>query len=89
MPLNATNSSNATSIPAIASIPSSAYTISTNSTSDACLNAIPDIPIFDLYYSKDAKMPSFTTVVTKQAIINGDAAYYSKKPMCDIANVLN
>ena len=32
--------------------------------------------------------PSFTTVVTKQAIVKGNEAYYGEQPMCDIANVL-
>ncbi|MCX8195166.1 MAG: hypothetical protein N3G22_03620 [Candidatus Micrarchaeota archaeon] len=53
-----------------------------------CLNSIPDIPIFDLQYSESGEPPVFTTVVTKQAIIKGNAEYYGKKPMCDPANVL-
>ena len=54
----------------------------------ACLDSIPDVPIFDLQFSKENKAPSFTTVVTKQALISGNEDYYGKKPMCDIANVL-
>ena len=53
-----------------------------------CLNSIPDVPVFDLQYSKDNQPPTFTTVVTKSAIIKGNEAYYGKSPMCDPANVL-
>lgn len=53
-----------------------------------CLDSIPDMPVFDLQYSKENVAPSFTTVVTKQALIKGNEAYYGKKPMCDAANVL-
>ncbi|MCX6770277.1 MAG: hypothetical protein NT051_06440 [Candidatus Micrarchaeota archaeon] len=55
----------------------------------ACLDSIPDVPIFDLQFSSENKIPTFTTVVTKQALISGNGDYYSKKPMCDIANVLD
>ncbi len=54
-----------------------------------CLNAVPDIPIFDLQASGEIQTPVFTTVVTKQAIFKGTDAYYAKKPMCDAANVIN
>ena len=53
-----------------------------------CLNSIPDVPVFDLQYSKDNQPPTFTTVVTKSAIIKGNEAYYGKSPKCDPANVL-
>lgn len=77
---NSTNSTNATS---------SAYSVTSGLSPSACLDSIPDVPVFDLQYAKDDAVPAFTTVVTKQAIVKGDAAYYGKKPMCDIANVLN
>jgi len=77
VPLNATNSTNTT------------YTTTTGLSAATCLDNIPDVPIFDLQYATENSAPAFTTVVTKQAIIKGNGAYYSKKPMCDIANVLN
>ncbi|VVC00427.1 Uncharacterised protein [uncultured archaeon] len=52
-----------------------------------CLDSIPDVPIFDLQYTQTTQAPAFTTVVTKQAIVKGNEAYYGKK-QCDIANVL-
>lgn len=55
----------------------------------ACLDSMPDMPVFDLRYSEENQVPVFTTVVTKQAIFKGNAAYYGKKPACDAANVLN
>jgi hypothetical protein len=73
---NATNATNAT------------YDMTTGLSSSACLDAMPDVPVFDLQYSSENKAPTFTTVVTKQAIVKGNEAYYGKKPMCDIANVL-
>jgi len=54
-----------------------------------CLNAIPDVPVFDLRYSVENQPPVFTTIVTKSAIIKGNEGYYGKVPMCDPANVLN
>lgn len=73
---NATNATNVT------------YDVTTGLSSSACLDAMPDVPIFDLQYSSENAAPTFTTVVTKQAIVKGNEAYYGKKPMCDIANVL-
>jgi hypothetical protein len=73
---NATNTTNAT------------YDMTTGLSSSACLDAMPDVPIFDLQYSPENAAPTFTTVVTKQAIVKGNEAYYGKKPMCDMANVL-
>ncbi|MFA5929534.1 MAG: hypothetical protein WC861_01500 [Candidatus Micrarchaeia archaeon] len=73
---NSTNSTNAT------------YDVTTGLSSSACLDGIPDVPVFDLQYAKENAAPAFTTVVTKQAIVKGNEAYYGKKPMCDIANVL-
>ena len=64
------------------------YDTKSGLTSDKCLDSMPDIPVFDLQYSKENSVPAFTTVVTKQALIKGNEAYYAKKPMCDIANVL-
>ena len=77
-------------------IPKKSTTNSTNTTYDVttglsqsvCLDSIPDVPVFDLQYAKENVAPAFTTVVTKQAIVKGNESYYSKKPMCDIANVL-
>ena len=65
-----------------------AYDTKTGLSPASCLDAIPDVPVFDLQYSRENVAPSFTTVVTKQALIKGDEAYYGKKPMCDAANVL-
>ncbi|MEM4634145.1 MAG: hypothetical protein QW275_03255, partial [Candidatus Anstonellaceae archaeon] len=59
------------------------------STAQKCLDSLPDMPIFELRYSEKNQPPIFTTVAAKQAIIKGNEAYYGKKPMCDIANVLN
>ena len=64
------------------------YDVTSGLSSSACLDSIPDMPVFDLQYAKENSAPAFTTVVTKQAIVKGDEAYYGKKPMCDIANVL-
>jgi len=64
------------------------YDVTTGLSSAACLDSIPDVPVFDLQYAKENVAPAFTTVVTKQAIVKGNDAYYGKKPMCDIANVL-
>jgi len=64
------------------------YDVTTGLSSSACLDNIPDVPVFDLQYAKENVAPAFTTVVTKQAIVKGNDAYYGKKPMCDIANVL-
>jgi len=64
------------------------YSTTTGLSSSACLDSIPDVPVFDLQYAKENVAPAFTTVVTKQAIVKGNEAYYGKKPMCDIANVL-
>ena len=66
----------------------STYDVTTGLSASVCLDSIPDVPVFDLQYSKDNVAPAFTTVVTKQAIVKGNEAYYGKKPMCDIANVL-
>ncbi len=60
-----------------------------NLVAEDCLDSIPDIPVIELRYSSENKVPSFTTVVTQQAIFKGNAAYYDKAPMCDPANVLN
>jgi len=79
LPLN--SSSNSTN--------TTAYNTTTGLSSSACLDSIPDVPIFDLQYAKENAAPAFTTVVTKQAIVKGNEAYYGKKPLCDIANVLN
>jgi len=65
------------------------YSITTGLSSSACLDGMPDIPVFDLKYAGENAAPAFTTVVTKQAIVKGNAAYYGKTPMCDIANVLD
>ena len=65
------------------------YTVTSGLVSSSCLDSMPDVPVFDLQYASDNAVPTFTTVVTKQAIVKGNAAYYGKKPMCDIANVLN
>ncbi len=54
----------------------------------ACLDSVPNIPIVDLQYANENAVPTFTTVVTKQAIFRGNEDYYSKKPICDAANVL-
>ena len=67
---------------------SGTYNMKTGLAASACLNSIPDVPIFDLYYSQNDQTPIFTTVVTKSATIKGDAAYYGKQPMCDPATVL-
>jgi hypothetical protein len=64
------------------------YNMTSGLTSSSCLDGIPDVPVFDLQYAKENVAPTFTTVVTKQAIVKGNEAYYGKKPMCDIANVL-
>jgi len=64
------------------------YNMTTGLASSTCLDSIPDIPVFDLQYAKENVAPAFTTVVTKQVIVKGNEAYYGKKPMCDIANVL-
>ena len=64
------------------------YDVTSGLSSSACLDNIPDVPVFDLQYAKENVAPAFTTVVTKQAIVKGNEAYYGKKPMCDIANVL-
>ena len=64
------------------------YDVTTGLSSSACLDAMPDVPVFDLQYAKENVAPAFTTVVTKQAIVKGNDGYYAKKPMCDIANVL-
>ena len=82
-PINSTaNSTNATSAA------NATYEVTAGLSSSACLDGIPDVPVFDLQYAKENSAPAFTTVVTKQAIVKGDEAYYGKKPMCDIANVL-
>ncbi|MCX6770508.1 MAG: hypothetical protein NTX79_00470 [Candidatus Micrarchaeota archaeon] len=65
-----------------------AYSVTTGLSSSACLDSIPDVPVFDLQYAAENAVPAFTTVVTKQAIVKGNEAYYGEKPMCDIANVL-
>jgi hypothetical protein len=75
---NATNSTNAT-----------AYETKSNLAADDCLNNMPDVPLFYLKYANATEQPAFTTVVTKQALVKGNADYYGKKPMCDIANVLS
>ena len=64
------------------------YDVTTGLSASTCLDGIPDVPVFDLQYAKENVAPAFTTVVTKQAIVKGNEAYYGKKPMCDIANVL-
>jgi hypothetical protein len=80
---NATNSTNSTNSTSVL-----AYDVKSGISSSECLDGIPDVPIFDLQYAPENSAPSFTTVVTKQAIIKGNEEYYAKKPMCDIANVL-
>jgi hypothetical protein len=81
-PKSASNSTNATNSTA------QQYVTQTNLVAADCLDGIPDVPVFDLQYASENSPPVFTTVVTKQAIVKGNEAYYSKKPMCDIANVL-
>ncbi len=66
----------------------SAVDIKSGLPSSACLDTLPDIPVFDLQYSQASQAPTFTTVVAKQAIFKGSEEYYGKKPMCDAANVL-
>jgi len=66
-----------------------AYDVKTGLSASSCLDFLPDIPIFDLQYASANSAPTFTTVVSKQAIFKGNGAYYDKKPMCDAANVLN
>ena len=84
IPLNSSaNSTNATAAA------NATYDVTTGLSASSCLDSIPDVPVFDLQYAKESAAPAFTTVVTKQAIVKGDDAYYGKKPMCDIANVLN
>lgn len=65
-----------------------AYDETTGLSASKCLDAMPDVPLFDLRYSAENQPPAFTTVVVKQAIFKGNEAYYAKKPMCDAANVL-
>ena len=65
------------------------YNETTGLNAEKCLDSIPDIPIFDLKYMAENQPPVFTTVITKQALFKGNDDYYSKKPMCDAANVLN
>ncbi|MCX8197604.1 MAG: hypothetical protein N3F07_00180 [Candidatus Micrarchaeota archaeon] len=77
LPMNSTNSTNLT------------YKEVADQTAEKCLDSLPDVPVFDLKYSEANQPPIFTTVVAKQAIIKGNQNYYSKKPMCDIANILN
>ncbi|VVC02431.1 Uncharacterised protein [Candidatus Burarchaeum australiense] len=76
-PKNGTNGTNA-----------SGYDTKTGLPASSCLDSLPDIPVFDLQYSATNQAPTFTTVVTKQAIFKGNEEYYGKKPMCDAANVL-
>ncbi len=64
------------------------YEETTGLLADTCLNAMPDVPVFDLQYSSENAAPAFTTVVVKQALFKGNGAYFAKKPMCDAANVL-
>jgi hypothetical protein len=58
-------------------------------TASACLNTMPDLPVFDLQYSAKTQVPAFSTVVAKQAIVKANESYYNEKPMCDIANVIS
>ena len=67
---------------------SSSYKETNGLLADACLNSMPDVPVFDLQYSASNQPPAFTTVVVQQAIFKGNTAYYAKQPMCDVANVL-
>ncbi len=64
------------------------YEVKNGRAAQECLDSIPDTPVFDLQYSNENQPPSFTTVVTKSAIIKGNEGYYGKMPMCDPANVL-
>lgn len=64
-----------------------AYETTLKTASD-CLDNMPDMPIFDLQASQQVVAPTFTTVVTKQALFKGPDSYYAKKPMCDPANVI-
>ncbi|MFA6490112.1 MAG: hypothetical protein WCT52_05540 [Candidatus Micrarchaeia archaeon] len=66
----------------------SLYDETTGLLAETCLDSMPDVPVFDLRYSAENQPPAFTSVVVKQAIFKGNTAYYSKKPMCDAANVL-
>ncbi|MCX6772426.1 MAG: hypothetical protein NTV88_01495 [Candidatus Micrarchaeota archaeon] len=65
------------------------YTITNSLKASDCLDKMPDVPIFDLYYSTDNKAPVFTTVVTKTATFKYNEAMYGKKPMCPAADILN
>lgn len=60
----------------------------TTKTASECLDNMPDMPTFDLQANSQVVQPTFTTVVTKQAIFKGPDSYYAKKPMCDPANVI-
>ena len=46
---------------------STVYETRTNLVAADCLDKMPDVPVFDLYYSAENKPPVFTTVVTKSA----------------------
>ncbi|MCX8197543.1 MAG: hypothetical protein N3G80_04505 [Candidatus Micrarchaeota archaeon] len=59
-----------------------------SSTVSSCIESIPDLPVIELQYSPQVETPTFTTIVAKSAIFKGNQEYYSKKPLCDPANVL-
>ena len=75
-------------IPKLGANNTTVYETKADLAAENCLDSLPDIPVFDLQYSAASQAPTFTTVVTKQAIFKGSEEYYSKKPMCDPANVL-
>ena len=64
------------------------YTIKNGLKASDCLDKMPDVPIFDLYYSADNKIPVFTTVVTQSATFKYNEAAYGKSPMCPPADIL-
>ena len=65
------------------------YTISTSLKASDCLDKMPDVPIFDLYYTAANQVPVFTTVVTKTATFHYNEQMYGKQPTCPTADILN
>lgn len=65
------------------------YEAKTNLVAADCLDRMPDVPVFDLYYSAENKPPTFTTVVTKSATFKYNEATYGKEPLCPIADILD
>ena len=67
-----------------------AYETRENLVAADCLDKMPDVPVFDLYYSADTdKPPVFTTVVTKSATFKYTEQTYNEKPICRIADILD